>query len=317
MKITYQGKDKMKNFVYLDVEKLYSLSSQVFEGITEYILTESGNSTEEKEQQKGPVGSGRVLADILKQSDVKTERKYLHDHSYNIFENELNKIGKVLELSVSEGNTIQDLEGMPFVRVKAKVTFNDVKSIRHTMENFNEIGKAMACVTTFAEREELKLQHDDQLQNTKDRNQKNKINGAYKKATDLEKIAKERGLYQDPDFLKSLSYMLSYGFDDQFEVKMELENSIISANLKRECLREKENLLIRKYSRKTEVEFVIFGVVTQFKEVSLPPESNNDSGILKLALANMIDHMSHLESTFTGRLENEIIIDPIALYTEI
>lgn len=28
----------IKNFIYLDEEKLYSLSSQIFEGVTEYVL---------------------------------------------------------------------------------------------------------------------------------------------------------------------------------------------------------------------------------------------------------------------------------------
>ena len=65
----YQGKEKMiKSFIYLDEQKMYSLSSQIFEGITEYVLSESGSENQNSESQKGPVGSGRVLADVIKSS---------------------------------------------------------------------------------------------------------------------------------------------------------------------------------------------------------------------------------------------------------
>lgn len=41
-----------KEFIYLDEEKMYSLSSQIFEGITEYVLSESASSNNESESQK-------------------------------------------------------------------------------------------------------------------------------------------------------------------------------------------------------------------------------------------------------------------------
>ena len=76
----------IKNFIYLDEEKMYSLSSQLFEGVTEYILNDSTSSTEGSEEQKGPVGSGKILGDILKNSERSTEKKFLNDYSYFIFE---------------------------------------------------------------------------------------------------------------------------------------------------------------------------------------------------------------------------------------
>ena len=79
----------IKNFIYLDEEKMYSLSSQLFEGVTEYVLNESSSEQGKSEEQKGPVGSGRVLGDILKNSERNTEKKFLNDYSYTIFEKKL------------------------------------------------------------------------------------------------------------------------------------------------------------------------------------------------------------------------------------
>lgn len=46
-------------------------------------------------------------------------------------------------------------------------------------------------------------------------------------------------------------------------------------------------------------------------------EENEDYESIKEALMNLVSHLSNVEATFTGRLSNEIIIDPIALYTDI
>ena len=57
---------------------------------------------------------------------------------------------------------------------------------------------------------------------------------------------------------------------------MNLNNRIISANLNRSFLREKEDLIIWKYSRQTEVEFTLFGIITQHqREESEELEESN------------------------------------------
>ncbi|SET65259.1 hypothetical protein SAMN05216326_15216 [Nitrosomonas marina] len=68
---------------------MYSLSSQLFAGVTEYVLNESVSERSDSKEQKAIFGSGRVLGDILKRSDRKSEKKFLNDYSYTIFETEL------------------------------------------------------------------------------------------------------------------------------------------------------------------------------------------------------------------------------------
>ena len=89
----------IKNFIYLDEEKMYSLSSQIFEGITEYVLNESGTSNQDSESQKGPVGSGKILADVIISTSKATEKKFFHDHSFTLFENHLMEQNRVLDIS--------------------------------------------------------------------------------------------------------------------------------------------------------------------------------------------------------------------------
>lgn len=308
----------IKNFIYLDEEKMYSLSSQLFEGVTEYVLNESTSEKNESEEQKGPIGSGRILGDILKNSERNTEKKFLNDYSYTIFEKKLIDDEMVQVVSGDEGEDSQVGTDKSFIKITSKATFNDINTINNTLKNFNKIGKALAHITNFQEISAVREQLEKAKQNTKDRNQKSKLQTQLKSMTNINKLAAESGLQQDQSFLDDLSLVLTYGFQDQLEIQMEFIESIFSANLNRSYLREPEELVIRKYSRKTEVEFTLFGIITQHQREKLDElEENEDYENIKEALMNLVSHLSNVEASFTGRLSNEIIIDPIALYTEI
>lgn len=308
----------IKNFIYLDEEKMYSLSSQLFEGMTENVLNEHSFEQEKSEAQKGPVGSGRVLGDILKNSERNTEKKFLNDYSYTIFEKKLLEDEMVLILYSDKTKDIQLDFNKSFIKIKSKAIFNDINSINNTIKNFNKIGKALAHITNFQQISEVKSQLEKAKQNTKDKNQKSKLQTKLKSMANINKIATESGLQQDQGFLDDLSLVLTYGFQDQFEVQMGCGDSIFSANINRNFLREPEELVIRKYSRKTEVEFTLFGIITQYQREQLENlEEMEECKCIKEAVMNLVSHLSNVEATFTGRLSNEIIIDPIALYTEI
>jgi hypothetical protein len=308
----------IKNFIYLDEEKMYSLSSQLFEGVTEYVLNESYSENENSEEQKGPVGSGRILGDILRNSERNTEKKFLNDYSYTIFEKKLLEDKRVLTVHGNDVEIEDAYQDKSFIKITSKAIFNDIKSINATLKNFNKIGKAIAHITNFKVITEIKDSLEKAIQNTKDRNQKSKLHARYKSITNINKLATDSGLQQDQSFLDDLSFVLTYGFQDQLEVQMNPSKTIFSANLNRSFLREPEELVIRKYSRKTEVDFTLFGIITQYQREKLEDiEEKEEFGSIKEALINLVSHLSNVEATFTGRLSNEIIVDPIALYTEL
>ena len=102
------------------------------------------------------------------------------------------------------------------------------------MSNFNKIGIALTHVTMQETIQDIKgTAHST----------KKKKNANVKSV--IETLAKENGLYSDQAFLDDLSFLLNYGFQDQLEIQMDVYDSVISANLKRSCLREEESLMIR------------------------------------------------------------------------
>lgn len=298
-KTTLKGKTMIKNFIYLDSEKLYSFASQIFEGVSENRVHEESKSKEEAEEQKGPIGSGNIIGDLIKNSNKTTEIKVIHDYLYTMFEKHLNELQKIIELPYKETSKIIDLKIIkerPFIKITSRVKFNDIKAIQQTIKNFNNIGVALHYVTSFSEI----------MPSQKNISQKDLIN-----------LAKSAGLQQDQKFLEYLSFLLNYGYQDKLELQFHANEKIFSTSLKREFLREKEDLLIMKYSRNTEVEFTALGIVTQSQKTEAIKASENSINSMKFATMAFLERLSSVEESFSGIMENEVIFDPIAIYTEI
>lgn len=311
----------IKNFLYLDQEKMYSLSSQLFEGITEYIFNESTSTQEDSESQKGPIGSGKILADVLKSSIKNTEKKFLHDYSYTLFEKYLIENKRVVDVN----NTETDIDTLStliannsFIKIKQKAIFNDSNKITELFSNFNTIGEAIAHATHYGEIETLRNQLKILKSGSSNHNKKSQIDNELKRLTNISAIAKQDGLYQDPKFLSHLELLIKYGFSDQFEIQQHFGDVIYTSCLNRANLRETEDSLIKKYSRKTTSNIVVFGIVCQAFDRHDPViDDNQDFQNMKAAIMNLVEHLTSIENSISGKQFNEIIIDPLAVYIEV
>ena len=136
---------KIKSFLYLDEYQLYSMASQMFEGITEYLIDYQRTTREEEESQRGPFSSGRFVANILQSESTKQQNKYLHDYTYTLFERELKNANAINDVSSDNiVDRIANIENASFIEVRAKAIFNDMNIIKATMDDFNELGEAFS-----------------------------------------------------------------------------------------------------------------------------------------------------------------------------
>ena len=311
----------IRSIIYLDEPKLLSLSSQVLEGLTEYLLTEKTSSKEQQEKQKGPIASGRELADAIRSTETSVERRVLHDHAFSMFERKLTD-NQVL-LDVPTGNeqavTISSIDASSFIRVQGPAKFIDAAKLSALLKVFNSLGESITYVTKNEEMKALSKALDDLKAVTKDKVKLAQITKQQKEATDPGLLAQAAGLYQDPKFLEHLRILTTFGFSDQLEIQQKIDGILYTACLKRECLREAEDLVIRKYSRKTEKSLVVLGLVTQTASdgpVDLGASDSKPEN-MKEALINMIDHIAMMEASLSGKSNKEVIIDPIAVYVSL
>lgn len=310
--------NKIKSFIYLDNDKMYSISSQLFGGLTEYILQDHRTSATEDDKQKGQPLSGSIFNEIFKLEKGFSEKRFFHDYAYSLFEKEL--ADRELLSTIEDGSDMGNIVNKQFVKVTGKAYFNDYKALKETFCKFNEIGQALGYIQCYGPMGEALKSFDEAIKQTNDRNQKAKITQKKSVVENLFKeYLRENGLNVDVKFVENLVKLYDYGYKDMFAVHIpyQMSNIVFESILNREFLKEKEDGLIAKYSRRTEVEFTIVGLLTQSGGDKALINSDTPEGSIKQASLNFTQIISNLEDSFNGRLGNEYIIDPIAIYREI
>jgi len=262
----------------------------------------------------------------------RTEYRVLLDHAYSEFEERLIEDGK---MSVVSGRGKDEYDpSRPFVKVTGKAILTDIGAVAKVVKSFNEMGESLSYVSSFKDIESAKEALDVQLSAVKDRNEKARVKRSIQKMTDPIRIARDSGLNMDPKYLEHLAYILEFGYNDLFEIQIDksegsAEKSFTS-HLQREWLRENEELLIKKYSRRTDKNFTVVGIVAQdfgtgysqdheeVAEVQVGlAESGPDPDGMRHALRNLALSLSGIEQTFSGKYSGEMILDPIAVYREL
>lgn len=307
----------IKSFIYLDDYKLYSLSSQLFQGFTEYIISGNIASIAEEETQKGQFTSGKVMSDILRKEKSSTEKKYLHDYAFNLLETELNS--RNILHTITSTDTIDIIQSRGIIKVTGRAVFNDYNSLQSTISRFNGIGESFGYFQLKEQIQTIDGLTSNALHSTKDRNQKAKIKDikTHTKAV-FTNYLQENGLHIADDDIKHMSNIMEYGFHGELEFRVfpKSQPFQFSAILNREYLRDSENQFVSKYSRQTEYDFTMIGIITQSGNTS---ESLAEQGLngMKNACLNLADKLTVVENLFLGRIDNEFIIDPIAIYREL
>lgn len=247
----------IKNFIYLDEPKLYSFSSQLFEGVTEYVLNNEYLENSEDDKQKGTIASGRVIANVIREASSSTTKKFLHDHSFNLFEKELISSGKMLDVAEDRPSFIELCETeKSFVRLRAKGKFVDLIEIKSLFSNFSQISEALAV-----------------LPNTENLQLLEKMKAINKNSPDVKRMQSELDLKLNKDIAElsaSMPKRSVNGFetiidnfgDDIVRFQQCIGDVIFSTCLSQEHLRDSLKTIYRKYSRKTAKEFVVIGFIS-------------------------------------------------------
>jgi hypothetical protein len=193
------------------------------------------------------------------------------------------------------------------------------------MGKFNELGEAMAYVTEIGAFSEdtsppaSRGQRQRRGSNTGGRNQK---------LAKARESAKQNSMYLDPDYLGYLGTILEWGYRGGFDVSLNVAGHAFSATLQRQYFREPEDLIVKKYSRSTERDFVLVGAITQgpgVPEATDAPgaaQTDGNAGLsdpadIREGVVFVNNQLHGLETLFVGKRKNEIIVDPIALYREL
>lgn len=168
------------------------------------------------------------------------------------------------------------------------------------MLRFNSIGESFGHFQFGKMVDDLTQVSSDALTKTNDRNKRARVkniqNSFDKK---MEHILQESGLRLPEKDLAHMANLMEYGFHGELEFRIMPEDNPVqfSAILNRNYLRDSEEHFVSKYSRQSEYDFTIIGIVTQSGISKSPLEEHEPNGI-KDACINMADKLTIMENVF-------------------
>jgi hypothetical protein len=172
---------KIRDFIYLDVERLYSFYSQVFEGVADHYVQSYIDAHQSEDSRKGLFLLGESdLETKLVEVSRRTENKFLYDHMYNRLEDRIRPaIVEASSLTYADLSSI--IANAFIVKVSGDAEIEDFDRIKDVMERFNFLGEALGYMSDYSSNAEQARADEkslDQLkvrvENARDNNQRAK-----------------------------------------------------------------------------------------------------------------------------------------------
>ncbi|VUS78421.1 DUF6414 family protein [Klebsiella huaxiensis] len=305
--------NKIKNFIYLDYEKMYSLSAQLFQGVVFESIAEKGYVFSEKnslQETKRTSAEHSSIDNTLKINYIKP-----YDHHYSMFEDKLHDLQKVIDVDKNNLMVFEDEELIkkhPFIKSKGEIIITDPNELYDMLNNFKDIS---GHINYISESQRL---HDiyNELSSL-DRTQKSKIGSLRSEAKNIEDEMKFKNECINDTYNKHLAEIMKFSFgEDDIIINQNLQEKLITTYMNRDFFKQKTQSIVKKYARKTSIEFVLFGVATQFKENDwVHPDIGSPE--FRDAVKGIILAQHSIENTFSKPGNGEMVIEAISMYTEL
>ena len=242
--------EEIKEFIYLDTEKIKSILSQIEKG-----LQISSNETSKVDSEVGSImGTGFInwlkaefSANILT-SNQSDETKILHDYMYNYVEQELDnnkKLLKIHNVSQQDNKLPKQLNENSFILLECKIKLNDYNQILSTLDNMNDLNIALQVLSL----ESSPLQ--DSVWEI------------------VETNLKVQSQLLNEDVVKSAKLIMTHFYNNKLIINCYPyeKNNFLSFNgpLKREYLRDDIEDIIFKYGRSPSVIWNVFGKISSIE----------------------------------------------------
>ncbi len=275
----------LRDFIYIDKNRMYSLYSQLFEGVVESLVQSVSYSSEEQKKEK-------KLEETIIDASVKVKNVLLFDHIYNTLEEKM----MPHILVIDKTTTKDDIRPTSIIKVSGYVTIEDYEHLSYLMGNFNEIGLALA---------NMQLRSKQETGNQSSNNS-------------IEKYAKDNGLTLDKKFTSSIVTIIENFHGNSMEILVETDNDELNlcfkALLDQEFLRLSQNTLRNLYGYKPCMKWTMVGEVTDITYIS-----ERHQGKTKSVFSEMFKRLHDVDQSFSKATENSfdtIRVAPIAVYIE-
>lgn len=285
----------IRDFIYLDSGRMYSLYSQVFEGVAESVVKSYTNRhMTENSVSKSRDIAGSTVEEMLNE----VESKVMYDHLYNQLEKKLESA--IQEISRDKIADIETIKNGFLFKVVGRVIISDYNRLIQFTENFNKIGEIIAYSII------------------------SDLEPSQRAATNVKKIAKDSGLAQDNTLLNNLKFISEFFNSDSLDVLIDpcIESSNIAFNgiLDKQHLRIDEDRLRRLFSSEPNIQWTMVGQLTHIYEVEETDEAEqveNEQTSISDSFYGLVHAANSFEKKFSESQKfSKIHLAPIAIYIE-
>lgn len=299
---------KIRDFIYLDIERLKSIIAQIEQGLINISTKLKSNNKEVMAKAGGSLFGLLEAAGGAKYvwQNQATETKTLHDNIYNKVENALTSNdllitipGNIQMESIIDSGFESMVSNTSFILAKGKVIINDFIRMRLMLEKFNDLGKFIAQCGVSS----LPINTPKHLKNQ-----------ALKKARDKMTL--------DKSMIEGFKLFFDLFYKDRFVIKMlpfeDYPDFRLVGNLKADFLRENISSIIYKYGTAPVSEWTIFAQVASIPPKGMSKIENKIGGAdIGVALQQMFNAFREVELLAQSSVVYpEIAITPIAIYRE-
>jgi len=328
----------IREFVYLDLPRLYSLYSQVFQGLTDEILDETVNQLTTRDSQTAILRGAEGQSEGLEASRH-VERTTLHHHMYNKLEKELDPSAFIADERPA-ATILEKLSSVPFLKAHGPAEMLDYDRLSEFIAHFNELGHAIGYSTMTntpgvkAKIEEFQAKRsratNDALRKTVQRELDKFTNEA------LLTILEQSNLQQDENILDMLRLMTSLFASGAYSIVITPPNAPrwhFHGVIDKGFLRYTPDHLLRLYGGFSDAALTMVGSVTHLPNSSSPdglvpedslvsghvlsPEERRQRPAMLDSFRSMFRQQRTLERMFMeSYVDVEVVMSPLAIYRE-
>lgn len=317
----------LRDFIYLDVDRVNSLYSQVFKGLAETIIHSFEDSVSRTKEQDSPLAQGAAVAAQVEEWSRHTESKVLYDYMYNRLEEEI----RTRLVDASQLTSAEELQGAAFLRASGTAEIEDYGRMKQFMDHFNNLGDVIAYAHLKGDENQSALSQAKELSaggRTKEEKQRGRE--LVKELSDLKMLAAKLGLRQDETLLKNLKLVIELFRPDGLDVTIipaGANNRIaFRVPVERKWLRISAEMLRTLYGNFSSQSWTVVGQVTFVPGQSQPePVNEDDSPMLDETTPSLRDPFRAMflaQRTFErmfleSKRRVEVVLCPLAIYRNV
>ena len=328
-------RDKVKairDFIYVDVDRLYSLYSQVNEGVADQIVQSYLDASTSKESQRESLLKGGNIEAQVAEVSRRTENKFLYDHMYNLLESELGEA--IYEpKGLNKDNYREVLSKAFIVKVSGMAEINDYGRVKLFMEKINSLAEAFATLSIQSdESTALVATLEQMLRSSPPSKEQSQIKEQLQKLRDANTFAKESGWLADEGLIKALRLIMDFAYPDAMQITItptrEEEGIVFGGVVDKRWLRVQPEFLRTLYGGSIEWTWTMVGQLTYLPGLTPVSTADVDNLVnsdappqeiisLKAPLQNVFNRLWFFERiAIEGGGRIEAIVSPIAIYRE-